>query len=47
MANNETAMTSVPENKVGEVVQQYIDWDDATEVRCKKAGDGTWKVVAD
>lgn len=46
MANGNEAMTKVPEDKVGDIVQQYIDWDSATEVHCEKAGDGTWTVIA-
>jgi hypothetical protein len=46
MPNGNEAMPNVPKDKVGEIVQQYIDWDNATDVRCEKAGDGTWTIIA-
>jgi hypothetical protein len=46
MSNGNTPLINVPENKVGEVVQQYIDWDGVTQVSCVKDQDGTWRVVA-
>lgn len=46
MPGNNEAMTNVPEDRVGTIVQQYIDWDDAREVQCQKENDGTWKIVA-
>jgi hypothetical protein len=38
-------MNKVPSNKVGEVVQDYVD-DNKTTVTCTKQADGTWTVVA-
>jgi hypothetical protein len=46
MSNEDRALQKVPEDKVGEVVQQYIEWDGATQVRCKKEDDGSWQVNA-
>ena len=46
MPNGNEAMRNIPEDKVGEIVQQYIDWDNATNVHCQKADDGTWTIIA-
>ena len=46
MADTDEAIVGIHKNKVGEIVQQYINWDDATDVRCEKDNDGTWKIVA-
>lgn len=46
MPNGNEAITNVPEGKVGEIAQQFIDLDNATDVRCEKANDGTWTIIA-
>lgn len=39
-------LRNVPANEVGEVVQSYIDDDDATNVVATKNADGTFDVTA-
>jgi hypothetical protein len=46
MSNGNEAMSNVPEDKVGEIAQQFIDLDNATYVRCEKTADGTWTIIA-
>jgi len=46
MANDDGTMSNVPESNVGEYVQRFINWDQATNIRCEKTNDGSWKIVA-
>jgi hypothetical protein len=39
-------LDKVPEGKVGEEVQKFIDYDGKTDIHCTANGDGTWKIDA-
>jgi hypothetical protein len=40
-------MVDVSESEVGKVVQDYIDFDAKTNIKCSKSSDGKWKIVAE
>lgn len=43
---SEKIIRNVPANKVGEVVQTFIDHDETTNIVCAQQPDGTWTVTA-